>query len=423
MTAQPFAHLDLLSGTRLMGWCKTKGFDPAGLRLQVHLDGNLLISAAPHINRADVFDIHGGHIKCGFDCKLPNVARDDCTRLAVTICDLASGAVAAVDILQALKKQASSPSSYQSFNPGAGSSPSERKLAAIALPDLTGKRFLDIGCNAGFFCKYALDQGASRVVGIEAQKKFADEARENAPGAVILNQPWSRLPDEQFDVIIMLSALHYEKNPKEFLSRIRRMLAPNGVFVFEGGVVQSEFTLWKTVHRGVGAVKYPSTSLLQNHLLADFAYRYIGPSVSQPGDPLPRHVYHCNHKRPVWTVLRGKGREGKTSLARSFAQSNMPTMRIDRLMTDHWLAKIPTGDPLFDAYIKDYQPRNIAHWVDGVTDPALAKSIAHYLAETFPTECDCLAEGYVLSNDLIFDAFISLAKTKGVRVWVGDRVI
>ena len=45
--------------------------------------------------------------------------------------------------------------SYQSFPWQAGDSDSVGKLCSLFLPDLKGKRVLDVGCNTGFFCGWA----------------------------------------------------------------------------------------------------------------------------------------------------------------------------------------------------------------------------------------------------------------------------
>ena len=68
--------------------------------------------------------------------------------------------------------------SYQSFPWEQGDSVSPAKLIALDLPKLEGKSFLDVGCNAGFFCGFADWQGAKRVVGIDSSEGFLATARE-----------------------------------------------------------------------------------------------------------------------------------------------------------------------------------------------------------------------------------------------------
>src|SRR5438105_293753 len=49
---------------------------------------------------------------------------------------------------------------------------------AAALPnDLSGKTVLDIGCNAGFYSFEMKRRGADRVVGIDSDEKYLEQAR------------------------------------------------------------------------------------------------------------------------------------------------------------------------------------------------------------------------------------------------------
>ena len=44
-------------------------------------------------------------------------------------------------------------------------------------PDLTGKQVLDLGCGYGWHCKYAVECGASQVLGIDLSEKMIQEAQ------------------------------------------------------------------------------------------------------------------------------------------------------------------------------------------------------------------------------------------------------
>jgi cyclopropane fatty-acyl-phospholipid synthase-like methyltransferase len=45
------------------------------------------------------------------------------------------------------------------------------------LPDLKGKRVLDLGCGFGWHCRYAVEQGAKSVIGIDISERMLNEAR------------------------------------------------------------------------------------------------------------------------------------------------------------------------------------------------------------------------------------------------------
>ena len=44
-------------------------------------------------------------------------------------------------------------------------------------PDLTGKQVLDLGCGYGWHCKFAVECGASQVLGIDLSEKMIQEAQ------------------------------------------------------------------------------------------------------------------------------------------------------------------------------------------------------------------------------------------------------
>src|SRR5688572_19411950 len=44
------------------------------------------------------------------------------------------------------------------------------------LPDLRGRSVLDLGCGFGWFCRWAREQGAARVVGVDVSEKMLERA-------------------------------------------------------------------------------------------------------------------------------------------------------------------------------------------------------------------------------------------------------
>jgi len=45
------------------------------------------------------------------------------------------------------------------------------------LPDLRGKKVLDLGCGYGWHCRYAVEHGAQSVVGTDISEKMIEEAK------------------------------------------------------------------------------------------------------------------------------------------------------------------------------------------------------------------------------------------------------
>jgi SAM-dependent methyltransferase len=104
------------------------------------------------------------------------------------------------------------------------------------LPDLKGKRILDLGCGFGEHCKMFVQMGASRVVGIDiSEKMLAVAKKENAdPRIVYLHMPIENIGEleESFDVVVSSLAFHYVEDFSGVINAIAARLVPNGVFVY-----------------------------------------------------------------------------------------------------------------------------------------------------------------------------------------------
>lgn len=52
------------------------------------------------------------------------------------------------------------------------------------LPSFENKRVLDLGCGFGWHCQYAIEKGASKVVGVDISNKMLEVAREKTAKAI-----------------------------------------------------------------------------------------------------------------------------------------------------------------------------------------------------------------------------------------------
>jgi tRNA (mo5U34)-methyltransferase len=89
-----------------------------------------------------------------------------------------------------------------------------------AIPeDLTGKTVLDIGCNAGFYSLEMKRRGADRVLGIDFDNRYLDQARLAAEvrGADIEFRKLSVYDvatlGERFDVVLFMGVLYHLRHP------------------------------------------------------------------------------------------------------------------------------------------------------------------------------------------------------------------
>jgi SAM-dependent methyltransferase len=104
------------------------------------------------------------------------------------------------------------------------------------LPDLKGLRVLDLGCGFGWFCRWAREQGAAQVLGIDVSEKMLARARATAQDSAITyvctDMEHIELPPGAFDLVYSSLALHYVENLDGLMAAVHRSLAPSGRLVF-----------------------------------------------------------------------------------------------------------------------------------------------------------------------------------------------
>lgn len=104
------------------------------------------------------------------------------------------------------------------------------------LPALENKRILDLGCGFGWHCRYAVEQGARSVVGIDISEKMLNEAKKNTDCSAIeyIQMPIEDVnyKEDTFDVVISSLAFHYVKSIKDVFEQVNKCLSPQGEFVF-----------------------------------------------------------------------------------------------------------------------------------------------------------------------------------------------
>jgi SAM-dependent methyltransferase len=104
------------------------------------------------------------------------------------------------------------------------------------MPDLKGKRVLDLGCGFGEHCKLFIDSGAEKVVGLDISQKMLEVARrENSdPKIEYVHMPMEDIAQisESFDVVVSSLALHYVEDFAGVVKNIYALLNTDGVFIF-----------------------------------------------------------------------------------------------------------------------------------------------------------------------------------------------
>ena len=103
-------------------------------------------------------------------------------------------------------------------------------------PNLSGRTVLDLGCGYGWHCRYAIDQGAARVLGIDQSEKMIEEAkRRNSADGIeyrVCEMQEFAFPEDTFDLVISNLVLHYVEDLEEVYCLVHRSLKAGGTFLF-----------------------------------------------------------------------------------------------------------------------------------------------------------------------------------------------
>ena len=105
------------------------------------------------------------------------------------------------------------------------------RFAHAAPADLTGKTVLDIGCNAGFYAMEMKRRGAARVLGIDSDTRYLDQAR-LAAEVNRLEIEFRNLSvydvgqlGERFDLVIFMGVFYHLRHPLLALDLIHDTVA------------------------------------------------------------------------------------------------------------------------------------------------------------------------------------------------------
>ena len=115
---------------------------------------------------------------------------------------------------------------------GAAEWPAIRAL----LPDLHGLEIVDLGCGFGWFCRWAAEQGAAGVLGLDVSDKMLERARAETTDTRIrydrADLEKLQLPKANFDLVYSSLAFHYIEDFAGLLANIRQSLKPGGRLIF-----------------------------------------------------------------------------------------------------------------------------------------------------------------------------------------------
>ena len=103
-------------------------------------------------------------------------------------------------------------------------------------PPLAGKTVLDLGCGYGWHCRFAAEQGAVKVLGLDLSRKMIEEAkRRNAEKRIeyrVCGIEEYEYPENKWDCVVSNLALHYIADLDKIFQKVYQTLKPGGNFLF-----------------------------------------------------------------------------------------------------------------------------------------------------------------------------------------------
>jgi SAM-dependent methyltransferase len=104
------------------------------------------------------------------------------------------------------------------------------------LPDVRGRRVLDLGCGAGQLARHLAVSGAEEVVGVDVSERMLALARSDWAHPRVTHQLAAvetvAFPPTRFDLVVSSLVFHYVDDYASLVRRIAQWLTPGGVLVY-----------------------------------------------------------------------------------------------------------------------------------------------------------------------------------------------
>jgi SAM-dependent methyltransferase len=206
------------------------------------------------------------------------------------------------------------------------------------LPDVAGRRVLDLGCGAGQLAHHLAERGAADVVGVDLSERMLELARteRSHPRLRYVREAIERatFPPGRFDLVVSSLALHYVADYIGAVRRIAEWLVPGGVLVYS-----TEHPVYLTRATAEGWVRdaagrrvgwaldaYAVEGLREEHWFKDGVQKYhrtlatllnglidAGLSIERVVEPIPdraqlerRPDWADEHRRPFCLLVRAR---------------------------------------------------------------------------------------------------------------------
>jgi 2-polyprenyl-3-methyl-5-hydroxy-6-metoxy-1,4-benzoquinol methylase len=128
-------------------------------------------------------------------------------------------------------------------------------LTIAHLPEVRGKRVLEIGCGRGVFARYLAERGAE-VVAADFSPAAVEHARRRLEGlhatALVADIQDVPFPDGDFDVVVSQETLEHVPDPMLGLAELVRVTRPGGKLIVTTPNYLSLMGVWRLACKIVG---------------------------------------------------------------------------------------------------------------------------------------------------------------------------
>jgi ubiquinone/menaquinone biosynthesis C-methylase UbiE len=104
------------------------------------------------------------------------------------------------------------------------------------LPDLNGKRVVDLGCGFGWFARWARQHGAAHALGLDLSRNMLERARADTRDSGIeyriADLESLELPERSFELAYSSLAFHYVADFARLMQTVHRALVKDAHLVF-----------------------------------------------------------------------------------------------------------------------------------------------------------------------------------------------
>ncbi|MCO5093491.1 bifunctional 2-polyprenyl-6-hydroxyphenol methylase/3-demethylubiquinol 3-O-methyltransferase UbiG [Bosea sp. (in: a-proteobacteria)] len=103
------------------------------------------------------------------------------------------------------------------------------------LPQLAGRKVLDLGCGFGWFCRFAAGEGAASVLGVDVSEKMLERAQRETDDSRVSYERADleryTPPADAFDLAYSSLAFHYIEDLAGLFGQVHAALKPGGALV------------------------------------------------------------------------------------------------------------------------------------------------------------------------------------------------